>query len=86
MRAVPMLPLLRGLLLEQTRPTTGAAASRPFGPACRKLGVLGDRRRNPLTWRGLVRLRSRQAQAYPSNLPDSATAPHGTLTAIFSDA
>ena len=84
-RAIPVLPLLGALLLGQTRPTTAAAAGRRFGPACRELGVLDDRRRNPLTRRGLVRLRTGQVPAYPSNLPDSAPAPPGTLTAILSD-
>ena len=86
--AVRVLPLLGALLLER-RPgpnnTTAAAAGRRFGPACRELGVLGDRRRNPLTRRGLVRLGTRRVPTYPSNLPDSAAASPGTLTAILSD-
>jgi hypothetical protein len=84
-RAIPVLPLLGGLLLGRPRTKTAAAAGRRFGPACRELGVLGDRRRNPFTRRGLVRLRTRQVPAYPSNLPDSAAATPGTLTAILSD-
>lgn len=84
-RSIPVLPLLGPLLHGYPRPTTAAAAGRPFGPACGELGVLGDRRRNPLTRRGLVRLRTGQVPAYSSNLPDSAAAPPGTLTAIFSD-
>jgi hypothetical protein len=75
-RAILVLPLLGALLLGQPRPNTAAAvAGRRFGPACRELGVLGDRRRNPLTRRGLVRLGTGQLPAYPSNLPDSAAAP-----------
>ena len=75
-RAIPVLPLLRALLLGKPRPTTtNAAAGRHFGPACRELGFLGDCRRNPVARRGLVRLRTRQVPANPSTLPDSAAAP-----------
>ena len=84
-RAIRVLPLLGDLLLGQSLPTTAADAGRRFGPTCRELGVPGDRRRNPLTRRGLVRLRTGQLPAYPSNLPDSAAAPSGTLTAILSN-
>jgi hypothetical protein len=85
-RAIRVLPLRGALLLERPRPTTtAAAAGRRFGPACRELGVLGDRQRNPLTRRGLVRLRTGQVPAYPSNHPDSAAATLATLTAILSD-
>ena len=74
-----------GLAARKSRPTPPpplpAAVSAPHVESWAFL----HRRRNPLTQRGLVQPRTGQVPAYPSNLPDSAPAPPGTLTAILSD-